>query len=409
MDKNSKIKFISIIIVVGFIFSVVHYALLKLNGFNETIFDFLLSPNGRFDDFKLNYNCCIAGNNPYKVSISHYSQFPFIYRFGSIFNLFPVQLSVLIFITLFISFFLYYCFKNVFVGNWRSAVSVIFIFSFLTYPFLFSLNRANYEVIVFLLIALFIFYYTKNRMLLSILFLSSAIAMKPFPAVLIVILLADKKYKEIAYTLLIVSVLTICSYLSFKGDLYSNVTQHMDALHKYNADYAIGNAGLGYGNSLFGAIKIFIALIYPDGYKMIINKIFSLYTLLSFIVFGLISLYIILIKSELWKRVTLLILCMNLLPHVSADYKLINLFVPIFLFINAKEKYVYDMHYCIIFGLLLIPKSYYFFAFDPSLEIIPYAAHSSVILNPVIMVTGLLLIIVSGIKDWIGLRITISH
>jgi hypothetical protein len=89
---------------------------------------------------------------------------------------------------------------------------------------------------------------------------------------------------------------------------------------------------------------------------------------------------------------------MNIFPHVSADYKLIHLFIPLFLYINTKKTDNNDLLYISIFSLLVISKSYYYFRFDPSAAIIPYATNSAAILNPVIMITGVIIIMTSGIK-----------
>ena len=94
---------------------------------------------------------------------------------------------------------------------------------------------------------------------------------------------------------------------------------------------------------------------------------------------------------------------MLLLPHVSFDYKLILLFVPLILFINSNQRYKSDWFYMSVYALLLIPKSYYF---------LPHFTTNSgaqdigigVILNPFLMITMLIVIIAGGIKDWISVR-----
>ena len=44
---------------------------------------------------------------------------------------------------------------------------------------------------------------------------------------------------------------------------------------------------------------------------------------------------------------------------VAFDYKLIFLFIPLWLFVNAEEKTKFDLIYTILFALLLIPKRFF--------------------------------------------------
>jgi len=91
---------------------------------------------------------------------------------------------------------------------------------------------------------------------------------------------------------------------------------------------------------------------------------------------------------------------MNILPHVSADYKLIHVFIPLFLFINKTETDNHDLSFIVIFSLMLISKSYYYFQFEPSLQIVPYVVNIAVILNPIIMGIGVFTIVFSGLGTW---------
>ncbi len=66
--------------------------------------------------------------------------------------------------------------------------------------------------------------------------------------------------------------------------------------------------------------------------------------------------YLVLVDEVLWRKVTLLVCALNLLPIVSGDYKLLYLFVPLYLFINKEELHRMDWVYAVLFSLLLIPE-----------------------------------------------------
>ena len=77
---------------------------------------------------------------------------------------------------------------------------------------------------------------------------------------------------------------------------------------------------------------------------------------------------------------------------MSGGYKLLHLFIPLWLFINDKNISRYDLFYVISFGLLLIPKDYLYFAFDRIYTI-------SIILDPTIITAMMVMIIFEGIKN----------
>jgi len=140
----------------------------------------------------------------------------------------------------------------------------------------------------------------------------------------------------------------------------------------------IDGVGNIFGHSLLTVIRIIFAPIMPP-----IQSILKPYLLFAFISFGVITAWIVFKEKIFWKKVALLVLSMNLLPYVSTDYKLMHLFIPLFLFINYQERDKWDFVYTSFFSLLLIPKNYFS----------PFSF--SAVLNPIIMLFILLLIIMS--------------
>ncbi|MCJ7740436.1 hypothetical protein MUP32_03920 [Candidatus Microgenomates bacterium] len=96
------------------------------------------------------------------------------------------------------------------------------------------------------------------------------------------------------------------------------------------------------------------------------------------------------------KKIALLTFSMNLLPAVSGDYKLLYVFIPLFLFINFSKKSRWDLIYLVLFSLLLIPKNYDRFLF-PNLLIYNFT-NLGVVINPILMSFISLLIIAQGMS-----------
>jgi hypothetical protein len=378
MTREQKISVISLIILVGFTFAILyHYILSVYLGLNYPFNTFLSQPEDRWMDFIWPY---MLSMNPYVILRPSHQNFPFLYKLASGFRILPPALSLFTFLFLFWALFAYICMRELRTENRIFNLQTAFIFCFLSYPILISLDRANFEILEFLFLYLFIFYYQK-RPNLSALALGCGIALKAFPVVLAILLQADKKYKQLIIAALTSFIITMISYATLPGGVGANILYHLVNLKLYAKFYVIDNLGLFLGNSIWGGLK-FIS-IWTNS-PLIVGP--STYTRLSIIVLIAISFYIIFIENSFWKKTALAVCSLNLLPVVSGDYKLLHLFIPLFLFINTSKQSKYDMVYVVLFGLLLIPKGYYHLPTLPE-------ANIAILLNPVLMLLMVLLII----------------
>ena len=357
MNKLQKIDTISIIIIAGFSFAVFyHYILGTYLGLTYPYDTFLFRPDDKFMDF---FNMLVS---PYRDGKFHNVQFPFGQRLAQSFTIFPPNIGLAVFFAIFVSFFLYVNYSNLKISIKEQTIKNVFVFSFLTYPFLFVVDRANIEVFVFIFLYMFIHFYRMQKILLSIVFLSCAISMKLFPAVFVILLLSDRKYKEAVYTCFLVMLISTIGYFSYDGNMVENIRAHMTTLNFYSMAYSIGNEGLYFGNSLWGPVKL---MIIGSGIKCTPALATKVYSISVMILFAIISVYIIFKEKIFWKKIALLVFSMNLFPFVSGDYKLIHIFLPLFLFINDENKNRFDWLYAVLFGLLLVPKAYVHYPLNP--------------------------------------------
>lgn len=371
------------------------------NGNTHTFFITLFGAQGVlciFRDFEQIYEI-MQSNHPY-TSILPVAYFPFSFLLARLYHFSSFATSLTVFLTTFSLFFLWYCGKYLYGQNKLVTFKNIIIFTFFSYPFLFSFQRANNECILFMMIAMFVYFY-NYRKLLSILFLVMAIAMKGYPAVFLLLYLSDKRYKEMAYVIFAVIGLTLISYSILDGGLFHNIKLHLVEMNSYNTGYVVGNLGLGYGNSLYGGIKAITAYYYPAKFFKLVGIYFQLMPIISLAIFLMVALYILMVERTFWKKVALLVLVAILLPYVSADYKLLLVFIPMVLFINEAREKRTDLVYAFFFILLLAPKYYYYFIFDNSLNTWPYFVNISVIINPLIILVMIGLIIGEGVYQYI--------
>jgi hypothetical protein len=391
-----KLKLITFIGIVGFVVAVFyHYILgmyLKLPWPSNS---FLFTPKDRFMDF---YHTWIFGRDILAGSSPYLNAFPCVYFPFVPFAILPfsfgsVYIGFMIFILLFIAVFGWFLYQNI-KGFENCALlekaGYVILLTITSYPLLFVLDRGNIEGLLFIFLALFIYFYKKEKFLLSIIALALAISMKLYPAVLLILLISDKRYKEAIWCFLITVGVTVSSLFLMKGGIFFNLAEFMKDLKYFQGRYLylIGNQGTDYGHSLFNVFKgidLYLPIIKD------VNAFISLYSILAFAVFVLLALYIIFIEKKLWKKTTLLVFSMMLLPQMSYDYTLIDIYIPLMLFITSDEKISRsNLIISVLFALLIIPKNY-------MLLVMSYDLHLSVYLTPLIMLFIMGIILKEGL------------
>lgn len=406
MDRKSKIDSIGAGILGGFAFTILFSLAQVYTGDTHTFFYYLLSGDGPlyiFRDFEQMY-LVMRDNDPYSFQTWLTPYFPFSFLVADLFKFMPLPLSVFVFSSIFVIFFVAYCSENL--ADTRSVPHIrnVIIFSFFSYPFLFALQRANYENILFIFIVLALYFYRHKRCWQSMILLAMAISMKLYPAAFLLLHVADKRYREAMGVILLSLLLTVAGYISLHGGIFYNLKAQLLMMENYNRHYAIGNAGLGYGNSLYGAIKLWIASYSPTHYAILTAKLFRLIPWVVIFIFGIISVYIVRVEKILWKKMALIVFSVCLFPHVSGDYKLLLVSLPLFLFINNAKEASTDVFYALVFILLLIPKNFYHFNFDPAAGLNSDYVTFSVLVTPIIMLTAVMTIMGEGIYQKISLR-----
>ncbi len=400
MSRREKIRLVRSIIVAGFGAAVVYHFVQAVwfnNGYPYSTF--LFSPADRFGDFFANQNAART-LNPYLGSgpTAERIYLPFLYLVAFLFAWLPGLSGLCLFLAIFLGSFMLISYHNLKVeGDTAAGARDVMVFSLLSYPVLFTIDRANLEALVFLPVCLFLYFYRKDRMLPSILSLACAIAMKFLPAVFVVLFLADRKYREAVWTLAAAAAVTALSFLLIHGAMMENVDRLLLNLRLHAQLYIVAEGGVSFGHSLWGMLTVLIDFIYrhflfgsPADLPLGMLSLRYPYLILTLIVFFFITAYIVLVEREFWKRTCLLVLSMNLLPYISANYKLLYVFIPLFLFLNSPIAGRKDAVYAVILALLLVPKHY--------IPLDHYDAWSEVVIDPLLMTAGMALIVQEGLK-----------
>jgi hypothetical protein len=389
MDKTSKINTLSTIVVVGFVVVVFfHYLLgfyLKLGiPFNSFLANGVGDTNFFFTDFSdlLYY---VKDFAPYQKT-GGVSYLPIaciiLYPFSLIKNFF---ISYLIYISIFLSFFIYMnikMFKCDNIGKIQNFQN-IFILSAITYPFCALIMSGNFDMFLVIIVASFIYSFKSKKYLTAAILLGLSNAIKPFFLIFSFLFLFEKKWKEFFLTLILPGFLTVLGFMILKGDFFDQVHVFLVNLIMYKKTFIYSFNGIMLGSSdLYSTLKYILCTTH----KIVpCELLVKGYQILSIIV-GIITLFFTFREKAFWKKITLMMLYVLTMSYVILDYKLIFLFIPLWLFINAKEKTKFDLIYTILFGLMLIPKKVLLVGFLKVFFL-------SKVFNPVIMLIFMGLII----------------
>ncbi len=400
MDKNAKIEFCTLFILVGFMAAVVFHYLLSAYFHNPyPLNTFLFRPGAQFSDYISVY---ISNHDlsPYRIRelLDGAVYFPWAYILIVPFMFLPKIIGAELFVvisTLVLIGFCHFYFRreprSPLLAEKYLNIKNIFIFSIMTYPVLFSIERANLEFLLFLQLAFFLFFYTRKDYFISAIFLASATAMKMYPGVFVLLFLLDKRYKEAFFCVALILMMSLSSLLLLKG---GGITVQLKSfsfiLNWYNDTYVRSYVGMQHNSSLFTFYNVFFNLFSNTKWPppLIDKEIVKIFAIAGMVFFLALAICMWNLPLVFWKRVALLTACMLLLPHISFDYKLLHVYLPLFFFMNAAASTKRsDMLYTIIFCLLFIPKNY----------LLLYGEYSiSSVLNTVLFLLLIIFILAEG-------------
>lgn len=418
MNKENKVLILSNIILVGFLTAVVfHYIMGFYIGFRAPFNSFLYPAYKSFCDF-MEILPFVKDFAPYKFVTPWIAYFPLCYIILFPFTLIKnIFVSYLIFISFFMTYLVHMNIKEFSVKSFTKLQNFqnIFIITCLSYPVLYSLDKGNFDLILFILLGLSVYCFKSEKYLLSAVLLALENAMKPFPAMFLFLFLYKKRYKEFLLSIILTGILIVGGFMALKGNFFDQIIVFLKDLGLAkgllnNSD----NFGLTFTSSFYFPLKWLLCKV--SSHPLLKTIVFTNFYNIFFIIMSVITIFFVGREKVFWKQITLLTLFMLMMPYLIYDHKLIFLFIPLWLFVNAKEKSKFDLIYTILFALLFIPKNLIILnspAFhDPRLldflvggnvffehRIYWSFISVSVILNPLIMFAFFWLIIIDQIKN----------
>jgi hypothetical protein len=393
MQKEEKISLLVLIIVVGFATAVAyHYAMGHYFGKPYPANTFLFNPLSRFLDFTMVVRQSAALTfNENQQEVYGFAGAPFGQFVGYLFSVVrPASLRLPIF---FCSFFIVFIamVKHYLYGLKSKVTSgqllAIFAIAFLTYPVLFAVDRANFDLFACAALLLFAFTYGRRQYRASTVFLALAIAIKPYTAIFIMVYVFDKRYRDSLLVVFNAVFLTVLSLALFKDGLFAETQQYLHELFRINEGLAAGTQQ-AFTSSLYGLLTVGVKsvghVLGAEVYLPAHPTVRVVYAAMA--VVGLIYFVIHLWQKPrpLWKVLAMLTILLILLPFGSADYRLTYLFVPMLMYLAINEQARNDVVIVILWGLLLIPKNYCTISGDQNI---------GVVINPLLLIALLICIV----------------
>jgi len=382
-ERQRNILFSVCLIALAFAISVGwHYAQAQYEGKGYPESTFLFAPGDKFNDFMNAFKALQANGTPYNFYTQSGVLMPYLpLTFVALkpLAIFQIKTAFMVFslfsIIAFVSIAYFSIFKKMNDRLIGYFLAIIFVVT--SYPFLFQLDRGNVEMMVFILMALFLWAFQKNKAW-AIIPLAAAIAMKLYPGVFLFLFLGKKQYRSFVFGSLLAILFGFIGYLSislWSGDTILNIIgQNIHQMSLFTPMYAFSYMGFQHNHTLWGYVIGLNGLIQKmTGSPLIEYGIASkLYAVLAIVLFLLVALFVVFARREQWRKIVALTGCMLVLPYTSFDYTLINWFFAISAYL-IYNKNKYSLPYLILILIPFLPVDYILIKNDASISIVIYS------------------------------------
>jgi hypothetical protein len=204
--------------------------------------------------------------------------------------------------------------------------------AFCSYPFLFVIDRANLDGVVWFFTLLGLFFFVRERYLLSALVFAVAVCIKPFPALFFFLLLRQRRYKEIAVALGAVCVITLAALKAVGPTIAIAFRGLQPGVRSYFNNYVVAfhNREETFDHSAFSFVKQVIGLVFGRPREFVPDR----HLLTAYIIWAPVcGLILIVCGIYFWRKPGLnqlfaVVLLILLLPPISGDYTLTELYLP---------------------------------------------------------------------------------
>lgn len=262
---------------------------------------------------------------------------------------------------------------------------------FMSLPFLYQLERGNILVLALILTLLFFaFYDSQNKVLreVSLVCLALAVGIKLYPAIFVIVLLRDKRWRATLRLVLYSAAALILPFFLFNG--VESIKLFLENLAYFSGNFAVNPAY----KVDFASVFRFVVYHSPLPFNIAGHATEGLLTYLL-VLLGIIGAFFL---KKRWKLLVLLTCILVGLPNISYIYTNVFFVIPLLYFLNEeRDNHIRNYIYLALMILVMIPKP-----FGISNNNILYEGHRSVS-TLIDIACVFLLTMLSTVEGWLGL------
>jgi len=360
---------------------------------------FLFNPDIRGSDFTAGTGY-LTYKNPYRAGCNYFPAADLVF---STYSLLPQAIRIYSFLaTTFLGLWAMLSLsllKFVPHSGWRLATGPLLMS---TYPVLICLDRGNLELLVACLVAAFCFFYARRKFLLSLCFLVSAISLKFYPVVLLLLFVRRRfllwPFAGLAAFLLI----SLGCMLSYPDTLVESCRLLVSEFSAYNNRVNLDFNGYAASAGGWNCFRLAVFFVYSFGdwyWPMppdMVKETLQCYSLLMACLGLYLAAHVVLVETTFARRAILLLLYMTVSAPGGADYKLMHVEIALVILLVLKERRPGDLWAVGALAFCLIPKKEFFLTFMGITDSIHADASIAIILNPLCQLLAMGLLVRSG-------------
>ncbi len=246
---------------------------------------------------------------------------------------------------------------------WTPAAGFAAFVLFTSYPIYFEINRSNIEVFVWIFAGLGVWAFCSGKPWLAALFIGLAGSCKMYPYILVGLLVLQKQYRQAVFAFIVGGCSLLASLWAVTGNVFYTAREVAAGLQLFTVEYVLHRRSIeiGLDHSIFGLLKCLLPHM-----PAVPQAALYLTTYLVCAALLAASLFFVKLRTlPVSNQITFLTVASILLPPVSYDYTLLQLYTPFAVLVFASirlwrsglpvQRGLRHAFYC--FALLLSPQN----------------------------------------------------
>jgi hypothetical protein len=238
----------------------------------------------------------------------------------------------------------------------------VILITFASLPVSIAIDRGNVDLWVFIFVAIGIAAFESRKKATAATLIGLAAAAKLAPVIYLLVFVRKGQWRFIILGVTVAAMCSLAGFASFGGSLSGNIHGFTHALSNLEESYNHESNSTFYNSSIYGwAQSIGYATGGLHGSLDVRVAIAPFAMPLEIVAALVLGWYLYAREEAVWRAVTLMTLWMLLFQDVVYYYELLFIFIPLALFVKHASANARDIRIACVFGLILGPKTYFYF------------------------------------------------